>query len=256
MKFFDNGAGFTVSFSRKDSADFARRWPCSTVRGSGSFAFDRRGNLVDVSGAAARGDGSDWVAFSQDCQRFGEQSRRGRLPQAPERGDEYPLPLTSVPKVAPDGASGAPRCTEVFVLSAPMKREAVLRALRARGCGYVATHGGSVELACWQPYGARFARESWRGELVGCGAAVFVRDVRDERAQHPRELPGVWRAIGALSTLPRCPMCDSTEHVALVRTIDEQSGSRLFVCDRCPTSFGATPRGAAWSLDSVEDEPR
>jgi hypothetical protein len=75
MRYFNNGVGFTVAYSARDAAQFAARWPCSTVRGHGSFAFDRNG-LCDATGSAARGDGEDWAAFAQDCQRYGEARRR------------------------------------------------------------------------------------------------------------------------------------------------------------------------------------
>lgn len=71
MRYFDNGAFYTVTFSERDSYEFARRWPCSTVRGRGAFQFDKRsGDLVDATGSAARGDGPDWLALSEDCQAY------------------------------------------------------------------------------------------------------------------------------------------------------------------------------------------
>lgn len=74
MRAYDNGAFFTVTFSISDACDFSDRWPCSTVRGRGSFQFDKRnGDLVDATGAAVTGDGPDWVAFSEDCRRYGER---------------------------------------------------------------------------------------------------------------------------------------------------------------------------------------
>lgn len=73
MKLYDNGSLYTVSYSSDDARAFADRWPCSTVRGSGSFQFQKsNGDLVDVTGSAARNDGDDWAAFSQDCQAFAE----------------------------------------------------------------------------------------------------------------------------------------------------------------------------------------
>lgn len=73
MRLFDNGSFYTVSYSEIDSKDFSSRWPCSTVRGRGSFQFQRsNGDLIDATGTAASGDdGADWVAFSQDCQQYG-----------------------------------------------------------------------------------------------------------------------------------------------------------------------------------------
>lgn len=69
MRTHDNGAGFSVSFSRADANDFTDSWPCSTVCGSGWFAFAENGDLVDCH--PLNGDGDDWLAFSHDCQRFG-----------------------------------------------------------------------------------------------------------------------------------------------------------------------------------------
>ena len=71
MKTHDNGCGFTVCYSRDDADRFARGWPCSTVQGRGSFQFDGTGNLIDVGGSAEHHDGPDWLAFSQDCYRYG-----------------------------------------------------------------------------------------------------------------------------------------------------------------------------------------
>ena len=75
MRYYDNGSGFTVGYTSRDADNFSRRWPCSTVEGSGSFSFDARGNLVGVSGTARECDGWDWVAFSQDCQAYGRSRR-------------------------------------------------------------------------------------------------------------------------------------------------------------------------------------
>jgi hypothetical protein len=73
MKANDNGSFFTVSYSKTDCDDFSRTWPCSTVRGRGAFVFDKRnGDLVDVEGSALKGDGPDWLAFSHDCQVYGQ----------------------------------------------------------------------------------------------------------------------------------------------------------------------------------------
>lgn len=74
MRVYDNGSYFTVQYSRQDCENFNRMWPCSTVRGSGSFQFEKdNGDLVDATGTAAKyGDDSSWLAFSQDCQKYGE----------------------------------------------------------------------------------------------------------------------------------------------------------------------------------------
>ncbi len=78
MRYYKNGPdSFTVSYTATDSAAFSHRWPCSTVRGHGSFSFSR-GDLVDVEGSAAANDGNDWRAFSEDCQAYGERKHNTR----------------------------------------------------------------------------------------------------------------------------------------------------------------------------------
>lgn len=72
MRAYFNGSFYTVSFNERDAYTFRRNWPCSTVEGSGSFEYETdSGDLVGASGAAECGDGSDWLAFSEDCQRYG-----------------------------------------------------------------------------------------------------------------------------------------------------------------------------------------
>jgi hypothetical protein len=73
MKAYDNGCYYTVAYSARDSEAFSDNWPCSTVKGSGSFQFDKRnGDLVDATGSAALNDGSDWLAFCEDCKKYGK----------------------------------------------------------------------------------------------------------------------------------------------------------------------------------------
>lgn len=75
MKLHDNGSLFTVSFNEDDTREFSYSWPCSTVCGKGSFQFEKRnGDLVDATGAALRGDGSDWLAFSNDCKEWAQRA--------------------------------------------------------------------------------------------------------------------------------------------------------------------------------------
>ena len=77
VRAYDNGSLYTVSYSADDAYAFSREWPCSTVKGSGSFQFDKHnGDLVDVTGSASRNDGSDWLAFSEDCQEYGKARLR------------------------------------------------------------------------------------------------------------------------------------------------------------------------------------
>lgn len=72
MRYYFNGFGYTVGFSHQDSQEFSRAWPCSSVEGKGSFSFEPGGDLVDATGAALEGDGQEWLAFGQDCQKYGE----------------------------------------------------------------------------------------------------------------------------------------------------------------------------------------
>jgi hypothetical protein len=76
MRYYNNGAGYTVSYSARDAAAFAARWPCSTVRGHGAFAFLANGDLCDATGSATQGDGPDWLAFSADCQAYADTRRQ------------------------------------------------------------------------------------------------------------------------------------------------------------------------------------
>jgi len=71
MRVYDNGCGFTVSFSETDADEFSCSWPCSTVNGPGWFAYDDNGDLTDCGGKADHGDGEDWWAFSNDCREYG-----------------------------------------------------------------------------------------------------------------------------------------------------------------------------------------
>ena len=69
MRYYYNGAGYTVTYNERDSSDFAGNWPCSTVEGKGYWSFGNNGDLVDSSGS--NGDGPDWLVFSQDCKNYG-----------------------------------------------------------------------------------------------------------------------------------------------------------------------------------------
>ena len=66
---------FRVGFTREDARLFASRWPCSTVKGPGSFTFERgTGDLVAHTGAPEfpqAGDG--WSEFASDCLAYGRK---------------------------------------------------------------------------------------------------------------------------------------------------------------------------------------
>jgi hypothetical protein len=81
MKAYDNGCFFTVTYSSSDCEEFSRCWTCSTVHGRGSFQFKKdNGDLVGATGSASKNDGSDWLAFSHDCQKYGEVRLSGETP--------------------------------------------------------------------------------------------------------------------------------------------------------------------------------
>ena len=51
MRTYDNGCGFTVTFSASDVHRFASRWPCCDLTARpGFFEFDNYGDLVDLDG--------------------------------------------------------------------------------------------------------------------------------------------------------------------------------------------------------------
>jgi hypothetical protein len=80
MKAYDNGSLFTVSYNRSDCDEFSKTWPCSTVKGRGAFVFTKDGDLCDAEGSALKGDGSDWLAFSEDCKIYGQVRLTGATP--------------------------------------------------------------------------------------------------------------------------------------------------------------------------------
>lgn len=95
MRTFDNGAGFTVSYSEADADEFADIWPGSTVSGAGSFGFANNGDLIDWTGSAHEYDGPDWLAFSQDCHNYGAariEALRRRHERAQTRKGEQCTP--------------------------------------------------------------------------------------------------------------------------------------------------------------------
>jgi hypothetical protein len=76
MKAYNNGPSFTVSYNESDSHKFSSQWPCSNVKGAGSFSFDNGGDVIDCSGSAMDSDGPDWVAFLCDCKTYGTQKMK------------------------------------------------------------------------------------------------------------------------------------------------------------------------------------
>jgi hypothetical protein len=80
MRAYDNGSYFTVSYSADDARAFRSEWPGSSVRGKGAWEFSKSGDLVGAEGSASEGDGSDWLAFSQDCEAYGRAALAKRRP--------------------------------------------------------------------------------------------------------------------------------------------------------------------------------
>lgn len=80
MRAYDNGSYFTVSYSADDARAFRSEWPVSSVRGKGAWEFSKSGDLVGAEGSASEGDGSDWLAFSQDCEAYGRAALAKRRP--------------------------------------------------------------------------------------------------------------------------------------------------------------------------------
>ena len=72
MRTYDNGSGFTVTFSAADVEDFASSWPCCGLEEQpGHFAFDDSGDLVDLDGEQP--DGGELSAFADDCKEYGQK---------------------------------------------------------------------------------------------------------------------------------------------------------------------------------------
>ena len=106
MKVTHQGSIVIVAFSDDDSRSFRALWPGSSVRGSGSFEFDRRGDLVDMKTEVDGADGSDWLAFSQDAQNYARRHARKEArkdwPDPPsEQADDFrhnpPAAMTTAP---------------------------------------------------------------------------------------------------------------------------------------------------------------
>ena len=68
MRYNNQGSCFRVSYSKIDTEKFAKRWPCSAVKGSGWYEYNEVGDLVDCSHDE---EGEGWLAFSEDCQNYG-----------------------------------------------------------------------------------------------------------------------------------------------------------------------------------------
>lgn len=71
MRFYYNGAGFTVSFSERDTADFGSRYPASQVSGKGFVEFNSRGDIEGCGGSVVEACGFAWAAFMEDCKKYG-----------------------------------------------------------------------------------------------------------------------------------------------------------------------------------------
>lgn len=73
MRTYDNGYGFTVSFSAGDVERFMASYPGSCmVERSGYFTFSNSGDLEDHDLPCDDADGDDIMAFMHDCQTYGQ----------------------------------------------------------------------------------------------------------------------------------------------------------------------------------------
>lgn len=94
MRYHNNGSGFTVSFTADDAQNFSAQFPGSSLDSAGSFGFQENGDLVEVSGAAEEHSGEPGtLAFSQNCQEFGERKHRER--KAKQLRDESEIPFAA-----------------------------------------------------------------------------------------------------------------------------------------------------------------
>lgn len=77
MQCFDNGCFYTVTVTRNEVDQFARRWPGSGLSAKPvTFQFDKRnGDLVDTNDQVnhPHADGAALVALSHDAQAYGKQ---------------------------------------------------------------------------------------------------------------------------------------------------------------------------------------
>ncbi len=70
MRTYDNGCGFTVTFSAADVDRFASRWPCcDLIERRGFFQFENNGDIANLDGDQP--DGEALTVFSRDCQTYG-----------------------------------------------------------------------------------------------------------------------------------------------------------------------------------------
>ncbi len=75
MRYFDQGAVFRVTVSRREVEDFAARWPCFGTARALSFTFDGGGGgLVDLAGDRGM-DAGGVAALSEDAHEYGQGQR-------------------------------------------------------------------------------------------------------------------------------------------------------------------------------------
>lgn len=75
MRTRNHGKSFVVTVSRREVADFARRWPCFGPVRPLRFTFDEKGDLVGLDGDSGM-DGAGVSALAEDAKRYG-WARRG-----------------------------------------------------------------------------------------------------------------------------------------------------------------------------------
>ena len=78
MRFFDNGAFYTVQVFSYEVAAFADRWPCSGLPDSSvTFTFDsNNGDLVDIVGEADGMDSDAVMGLSAEAQQYAQRHKR------------------------------------------------------------------------------------------------------------------------------------------------------------------------------------
>lgn len=131
MIFYDNGSGYTVGFNQQDCDKFNRNWPASLVSGKGSFSFDKSGDLIDTTGAAADADeGGGWLEFSAECQEWG----RRRVIDRAGKGKAGAAAEPVQPPAAEPPAQPQTLTTTAYVHAPRRPRlQAVAQTLRGRG---------------------------------------------------------------------------------------------------------------------------
>lgn len=79
MKFYDNGAFYTVAVSSNEVYSFSRDFPCSGLEDAGGMTFQfqsSNGDLVDITGEPEGADGTAVLALSEDAQVYAQGHKK------------------------------------------------------------------------------------------------------------------------------------------------------------------------------------